>query len=93
MLAVDTVVRGLPAPPGKLAVMSGALICESLWRAGATRLQDLAVVQSHGRMDSILPVQTGRWLHELLVAGGASVDYLEFDGDHTIPFEMLPKLM
>lgn len=92
MLTVDTVVRGLPAPPGKLIAMSGALICESLWKAGSNRLENLPILQSHGRMDSILPIQTGRWLHEFFQAAGSKIDYVEFNGDHTIPYEILPKL-
>jgi phospholipase/carboxylesterase len=93
MLSVDTVIRGLKDPPRKLVVMSGALICESLWRGGADKLLNLPVVQSHGTMDSILPIQTGRWLREFLLDSHAKVDYTEFAGDHTIPYEIIPKLV
>ncbi len=32
MLAVDTALRGLATPPSAMAIYSGALLCESLWR-------------------------------------------------------------
>lgn len=93
MLATDTTLRGIKEPPGKLIAMSGALICESLWNAQASRLKNLEIVQSHGRQDSILPIQTGRWLHEFFQSSPAKIDYTEFDGDHTIPYEIIPKLL
>jgi phospholipase/carboxylesterase len=92
MLSVDTVIRGLAEPPGKLVVMSGALICESLWKAKADRLRKLPVLQSHGRSDSILPIQTGRWLKQFFEASLCNLEYLEFNGDHTIPYEIYPMI-
>jgi phospholipase/carboxylesterase len=93
MLATDTTLRGTQQPPGKLLAMSGALIGESSWREHIDRLDNLKIIQSHGRQDSILPIQTGRWLHEFFKSSSAKVDYTEFDGDHTIPYEIIPKLL
>ncbi len=87
MLATDTALRGLKTPPQRLAILSGALICESIWRSCADRLKETEVAQSHGRYDMILPVQTGRWLNTFFREHCSQVDYHEFDGPHTIPGE------
>ena len=89
MLAVDTTLRGLQTPPGGLVAMSGALICEQLWRANADRLKNLRIIQSHGRYDTILPIQTGRWLNSLFRENCEKISYHEFDGPHTIPMEAI----
>jgi phospholipase/carboxylesterase len=90
MLSVETVVRGsLPNVCG-LVVWSGALICESAWRA-AFKEHDrrISVFQSHGSLDPILPVQTGRMLNKLLNDLMPPVNLLEFAGPHTIPTEAI----
>ncbi len=94
MLATDTTLRGTKEPPARLVAMSGALICESEWSKHIARLNEIEIFQSHGRQDSILPVQTGRWLHSFFkTATAKKIDYLEFDGDHTIPYEIILKVL
>ena len=57
MLTVDTALRGTVAPIVGLLVFSGALICESLWREAArTKPLSVALVQSHGTLDQVLPI-------------------------------------
>ncbi len=85
MLAVETALRGLPKPPAKLCLYSGALICELLWKPLAERLKQTEILQSHGRYDPILPLQTGMWLRDMLQAAGGTVEFIEFNGPHTIP--------
>jgi phospholipase/carboxylesterase len=92
MLATDTAIMGLKSPPKRLAVLSGALICESHWRSGADRLKSTEVVQTHGRFDTILPIQTGRWLNALLRENCREMNYHEFDGPHSIPPEAIEML-
>ncbi len=90
MLTVDTALRGSVSPVVGMFVFSGALICESLWRAAATaKPLSIPMVQSHGRIDPILPIATGRWLHSLLRDVGCVGTLFEFDGPHTIPGEAL----
>ncbi len=91
MLAVDTALRGLPAPPAQLCLFSGALICELLWKPQASRLRDSQIFQSHGRLDPILPIQTGLWLRDMLQSSGCTVDFVEFDGPHTIPLTAVER--
>ncbi len=92
MLATDTALRGLKSAPKRLAILSGALICEPLWRSAADRLKTTDVVQSHGRYDMILPIQTGRWLNEFFRDCCNTVQYHEFDGPHTIPMEAIEMI-
>lgn len=86
MLTVDTALRGTVGPIVGLLVFSGALICESLWRKAALEKPlNIPVVQSHGTIDQVLPIATGRWLHSLLNQIGCSGELAEFHGPHTIP--------
>lgn len=93
MLSVDVALRRLSEPPAGLAIYSGALLCRPAWRKAASRLQASRVLQSHGRQDPILPISTGRALHQLLVDGGNSFPLLEFHGPHTIPLQALEQTL
>lgn len=85
MLSVDVATRGLSEPPAAMALYSGALICEKHWKQSAARLNSTRILQSHGAQDPILPLQTGKWLKEMLEEAGCSVEFIEFAGPHTIP--------
>jgi phospholipase/carboxylesterase len=85
MLTTDFAIRGLTMKPKMLVTMSGAMICESVWRENQNQLYKLPIVQTHGRWDTVLPIQTGRWVHQLYQEAGAKVIYQEFEGPHTIP--------
>lgn len=88
MLTVETALRGTVKPIVGLIVFSGALICESLWRAAAKdKPLEVPLVQSHGRQDQVLAISTGRWLNGLLRDIGCDGSLFEFDGPHTIPGE------
>ena len=86
MLTVDTALRGTLEPVVGLLVFSGALICESIWRTAAkAKPLSVPLVQSHGLVDPVLPISTGRWLHSLLKDVGCSGKLAEFNGPHSIP--------
>lgn len=87
MLSVDTALRGLNTPPRNLCLYSGCMICERLWKPQAAKLSSTEIFQSHGRLDPILPLQTGKWLAEMLEDGGCQVEFVEFNGVHTIPMQ------
>jgi phospholipase/carboxylesterase len=89
MLTVETVLRSNIAPPQAMALYSGALICESHWQANVSRLAGVNAFQSHGRLDPILPIQTGKWLSELISPHCAKYHWHEFSGPHTIPPESI----
>jgi phospholipase/carboxylesterase len=93
MLTVDTALRGLPAKPRCLIALSGALICEPIWSGFKEALRRVRVLQTHGRFDPILPIQTGRWLRDFFEAAETTLDYMEFDGPHTIPIDVLARML
>lgn len=92
ILATDVTLHS-DEPPGALCILSGTLLCEAEWRELAPRRQGLRVLQSHGRNDPLLPYQAAVWLKELLDEAGLSVEFLAFNGEHTIPAEVLPRLV
>ena len=91
MLATDVTLRLEEAPAG-LAALSGTLLCEEEGRPRAAKRSGLPVLQSHGRMDPILPYQAAEWLRELLEESGLDVEFIPFDGVHTIPAESMTAL-
>jgi phospholipase/carboxylesterase len=92
MLSTDVTLR-LAEPPAALCIWSGTLLCESVWRDLAARRGPLKVLQSHGRQDPILPFEGAIWLREMLEESGSKVDFIEFQGEHTIPTEALQKTL
>lgn len=91
MLTMDAALRGLESPPAKMCLYSTCLICERQWKPLARKLGESSVFQSHGRIDPILPLQTGKWLTEMLNTENCDVDYFEFNGVHTIPMQAIEK--
>jgi phospholipase/carboxylesterase len=90
MLATDVALRLAEAPAG-LIVLSGTLICEPDWRKRAPARSGLAVFQSHGTQDPLLPYKRAIALRDLFQQSGFAVDFLSFDGGHTIPVEALQR--
>jgi phospholipase/carboxylesterase len=92
MLATDVALR-LKNRPAGLCALSGALINEDEWRRLAAERGGMRVLQSHGRHDSILPFSLGSALRDLLQEGGNEVEFMEFEGDHEIPLEVLHRMV
>lgn len=91
MLAVETALNW-SEPPGGLCLWSSTLVSEAHWRTKMSRLKGLPIVQSHGHQDPILPFAAAVSLRDLLIEAGANVDFLEFDGPHTITLAGLEAL-
>lgn len=95
MVACEAVLSG-GLRPDALLVFSGALIAERRWTdliaAGSSPFAGLPVIQSHGRLDSVLPFDAGVALGTLLDRGGAERTFFEFNGDHGIPPQLLPAV-
>lgn len=91
MLAVEAALNWAE-PPGGLCLWSSTLVSEDQWRATATRLKGIPIVQTHGRQDSILPFAAAVALRDLLTEAGANVNFLEFNGPHTITLPGLEAL-
>jgi phospholipase/carboxylesterase len=90
MVTTDLALRMDDAPAG-LVVFSGTLLNQADWAKRAPRRRGLRVVQSHGRLDPLLPFANAELLRDLLVKSGLEVDFVPFDGPHTIPAEGLEK--
>ncbi len=88
MLATDLTLHASPKPAG-LVVWSGTLLNEDVWRPLFASLDGLPIFQSHGTTDQILPFEAAKWLEEMFKDAGASTEFLEFAGGHTIPPEAL----
>ncbi len=90
MVATDVALR-LPTPPAGLCVFSGHLLAESEWRQLAKNRGSLAVLQTHGKFDPLLPFEGAVALRDMLVESGLSVEFVPFDGPHTIPIEGIDR--
>jgi phospholipase/carboxylesterase len=91
MVAMECACCALAEAPGAMALYSCCLIRENQWRAGMRQLADTKILQSHGEVDPILPLQTGLWLRDLLIANGCQVEFLQFAGPHTISWEAIEQ--
>lgn len=80
--------------PLAIALLSGGIICKNLWENNISegRIKGIKVFQSHGVVDPILPIVIGRSVNTLLKGSGADLTYHEFNGGHTIPFEIVIEL-
>lgn len=91
MLTTDVTLRLDEAPAG-LVVMSGTVICESEWRKRAPQRAGLRVLQSHGRLDPLLPFGEAERLRQIFITAGMKTEWVPFDGVHTITAEVVKKL-
>lgn len=87
-VAIEAALRW-PEPPAGLVLFSGAPIARSRWEEALPALEGTPFFQSHGTTDTILAIEDGRALHDLLKGGGLQGDLLVFEGGHTIPEEAL----
>ncbi|RYZ36676.1 MAG: phospholipase [Myxococcaceae bacterium] len=91
MMSTDVALRLEECPAG-LCLLSGALVAEEEWKPKARARPSLPVFQGHGRQDPVLPFQEGERLRDLLTGAGMPVEFLPFDGGHTILTEELEQL-
>ncbi|MCC7509873.1 MAG: dienelactone hydrolase family protein [Planctomycetes bacterium] len=82
-LTVDVATQ-LAETPAALIAWSGTLMNEDEWRKLAPRHAGLKVVQSHGRQDPLLPYEWAEHLRDFMQQSGWQVEWLPFDGPHTI---------
>jgi phospholipase/carboxylesterase len=83
MVTMDVALQ-MAESPACLIAWSGTLLNEEEWRANAPKHAGLNVVQSHGRQDPILPYGWAETLRDMLTESGLKVEFLPFDGPHTI---------
>jgi phospholipase/carboxylesterase len=88
MLTVDVATQLERAPAGVIA-WSGTLLNEEEWRKLGPRHAGLKVVQAHGRQDPMLPYEWAEHLRDCMTDIGWQVEWLPFNGPHTISQEGL----
>ncbi len=88
MLSTDVVLRGAVVPTA-LVLFSGTVLCSAEWQQFAAEHPGCPVLQSHGRQDPVLPFLPAESLRDLLAGNGFDVNFLPFDGPHTISEEAL----
>jgi phospholipase/carboxylesterase len=91
MVTTDVALR-LEEPPAGLGILSGSLIAREEWKARAAQRQGMPVFQGHGRSDDLLPFQAAERLRDLLTEAGLGVEFVPFEGPHTIAPEELERL-
>lgn len=88
MLSTDVSLH-LATPPAGLIILSGSLINHDEWQERLKSRSGLAVLQSHGRYDPLLPFEFSVQLRIELEAAKNEVEFYEFPGQHEIPFEVM----
>nr|WP_242588995.1 phospholipase [Corallococcus macrosporus] len=91
MMSTDVALR-LEEPPAGLCLLSGAMVAGKEWEPKAKARPSLPVFQGHGRQDAVLPYPEGERLRAMLTGAGLTVEFLPFDGGHTIVTEELEQL-
>jgi phospholipase/carboxylesterase len=84
MLATDCLLHGARGVDG-LVLLSASRLAQREWRPLRERLRGLPVFVSHGRMDTDLAFGAGEALRDFMLAGGAQVMWVPFEGGHEIP--------
>jgi len=95
MLSLDVALHR-ETPPSALVLMSGTLLAEAVWTPLMPKLAGMPIIQSHGRRDPLLPFSIAEILRDKLVEAGAKVEFLPFNGEHSIPqtaFDAAGKLV
>jgi predicted esterase len=67
--------------------------CSSMLRAELPKRGDLRILLAHGATDAVCPVEESRSLARALDEAHRPARYLEFDGPHTIPLEVVGALV
>lgn len=86
------VVFHLEENPAALFQMSGTLIALDRWKELSPNRKGMKAIQSHGKMDPILPFVAAEWLREFLLESGIEVEFMPFMGPHMIPGPVLFRL-
>jgi phospholipase/carboxylesterase len=78
--------------PAALVALSAVPVTADTWRKLAPRRAGLPVILSHGREDVVLPYSQGEALRDLLSAAGLAVEFIPFDGPHTVHPDALDRV-
>ena len=90
MVTMDVALQ-LDENPAALIAWSGTLLNENEWRERGKLHQGLKVLQSHGRQDALLSFAWAEDLRDLLIEIGCHVEFIPFNGPHTVAEESLVR--
>lgn len=91
MLSCDAVLH-TDRPYAGLVQLSGNLLAQPVWGPLMPKRKGLAVFQSHGTQDEILPYVGAERLRDALRKSGLAVEWHHFRGGHDIPEPVLQRL-
>lgn len=91
MLATDLALHWEQRPAALVGLSSVPVTAET-WKKLGPRRAGLPVILSHGRQDPVLPYSEGEALRDLLTAAGLSVEFIPFDGPHTVHPDALDRV-
>jgi phospholipase/carboxylesterase len=94
MLSCDVALRTDAArlPLAGLVLMSGTFLTPREWTPLMPARRDVPLLMSHGRQDPLLPFAHAERLRDAWRAAGAQLEWIELDGGHGIPPEVLTAL-
>jgi len=90
-LALDVALAADPRVD-RVAVLSGALLADSLAALHASQPPLPAVFMAHGRNDKVLSYESAESIQKLLRRRGYSLTFFPFDGGHQIPASVVAQL-
>lgn len=90
MIATEVALNNASDVAG-LVLYSGVMLDEPGWTKKAPQLKGKKFLQSHGSADTVLPIQAGQRLYNMLTQAGAEGQFLAFPGAHEIPLPVLKK--
>jgi len=88
MLTTDIALRSEISPKG-IALLSGTLLNQDIWKGFAEKKKGLKFFQSHGTSDPVLGFPQAQKLNSLLTNAGLRGDFIEFAGGHEIPPQVM----
>ncbi|MEM9190591.1 MAG: dienelactone hydrolase family protein, partial [Myxococcota bacterium] len=91
MLAVDVALEWSDEVAG-VAALSGAPVEERRWTERLSRRAPTRVFMSHGRQDPLLAFAAAERLRNRFQGAGSTVEFLPFEGGHTIPRSVVAAL-
>ena len=83
-VAIDTAVE-----EPRFGALASFSPCLSVLRGELPKREGLRVLLAHGRSDDVCPLEESRSLAHVLAAAGKPAQYVEFDGGHAMPPEVL----
>jgi phospholipase/carboxylesterase len=86
-LAIDTAIEEL-----RIGAVASFSPCLSMLRGALPRRKDLRILLAHGAHDEQCPVEESRSLARVLEAAHKPAQYIEFDGGHVIPAQVVRAL-